>query len=130
MLRETCLLLSKTDDKKDYNDFLSLICDLFKDQIDKKKKEKENIYNHTSLIINYLLFILTLIINMKDNKKFVKLFLKKYYKILFSSIKEIKIISFNKILSDILSDLFLEEYKSIFFRNDEKDKELEELYNK
>ena len=128
MLRETCLLLSKTDNKKDYNDILSLICDLFKDEIDKKKKE--NIYNHISLIINYLLFILTLTINMKDNKKFVKLFLKKYYKIIFNSIKEIKIISFNKILSDILSDLFLEEYKSIFFRNDEKDKELEELYIK
>ena len=127
MLRETCLLLSTNDNKKVYNDFLSLICELFKEKIDKNKKE--NKFIQISLIINYLLFILTLTINMKDYPKFIKLFLKKYYKIIFNSIKEIKNVAINKILLDILSGLFLQEYKNIYFREDkEKDKELEELY--
>ena len=113
MLRETCLLLSTNDNKKVYNDFLSLICELFKEKIDKNKKD--NKFIQISLIINYLLFILTLTINMKDYPKFIKLFLKKYYKIIFNSIKEIKNVAINKILLDILSGLFLQEYKNIYF---------------
>ena len=125
MLRETCLLLSKNDSKTDYNDFLSLICDSFKEQIDKTKKDIK--YIQTSLIINYVLFILTLTINMKDYPRFVKIFLKKYFKLILNSIKEIKSKTINKLLLDLLSSLFTEEYKPIYFRK-EKHKELEEVY--
>ena len=80
MLKETCLLLSKNDSKTDYNDFLSFICDSFKEQIDKNKKDIK--YIQTSLFINYVLFILTLTINMKDYPRFVKTFLKKHFKLI------------------------------------------------
>ena len=125
MLRETCLFLSNKNDKKYYNDILSFACELLKEKVDKYKKDEN--YINTSLIINYLLFILTLIINLKDFPKFIKIFFKKYFKIILNLIKEIKNKKTNKILLDILSGLFLEEYKSIYFRK-EKDKELEELY--
>ena len=97
-----------------------------------KKKQiyiykKEVIYINNLVIRNYLLFILTLTINLKDYPSFLKILLKKYFKIILNSIKEIKNPKFSNILLDLLSGLFLEEYKSIYFRKD-KDKELEELY--
>ena len=125
MLRETCLLLTKKDDKKYYSEYLTLLVDMFKEKVDKYKKEVN--YINSSLIINYLLFILTLTINLKDYPSFLKILLKKYFKIILNSIKEIKNPKFSNILLDLLSGLFLEEYKSIYFRKD-KDKELEELY--
>ena len=125
MLRETCLLLTKKNNKKYYSDFLTLLIDFMKDIIDKNKKEDN--YKNKSLIINYLLFILTLTINLKDYPIFIKTLFKKYFKIILSLIKEIKNEKINNTLLDLLSGLFLEEYKSIYFRK-EQDKELEDLY--
>ena len=88
MLRETCLLLTKKDDKKYYSEYLTLLVDMFKEKVDKYKKEVN--YINSSLIINYLLFILTLTINLKDYPSFLKILLKKYFKIILNSIKEIK----------------------------------------
>jgi hypothetical protein len=125
VLRETCLLLTKKNNKKYYSDFLTLLIDFMKDIIDKNKKEDN--YKNKSLIINYLLFILTLTINLKDYPIFIKTLFKKYFKIILSLIKEIKNEKINNTLLDLLSGLFLEEYKSIYFRK-EQDKELEDLY--
>ena len=125
MLREICLLLTKKNNKKYYSEFLSLLIDFMKEIIDKFKKEDN--YQNKSLIINYLLFILTLTINLKDYPIFIKVLFKKYFKIILCLIKEIKNEKINNILLDLLSGLFLEEYKSIYFRK-EQDKELEELY--
>ena len=71
MLRETCLLLTKKDDKKYYSEYLTLLVDMFKEKVDKYKKEVN--YINSSLIINYLLFILTLTINLKDYPSFLKI---------------------------------------------------------
>ena len=125
MLREACLLLTKKNNKKYYSDFLTLLVDFMKEIIDKNKKEDN--YKNKSLVINYLLFILTLTINLKDYPIFIKALFKKYFKIILSLIKEIQNEKINNILLDLLSGLFLEEYKSIYFRK-EQDKELEELY--
>ena len=125
MLRETCLLLTKKNNKKYYSEFLSLLIDFMKEIIEKNKKEDN--YKNTSLIINYLLFILTLTINLKDYPIFIKVLFKKYFKIILNLIKEIKNSKTNVILLDILSGIFSEEYKSIYFRK-EQDKELEDLY--
>ena len=125
MLRETCLLLTKKDDKKFYNEYLVLLVELLKEKIDKYKKEEN--YINTSLVINNLLFILTLNINLKDYPIFLKLLLKKYFKIFLNLIKDIKNEKLSNILLDLLSGLFLEEYKSIYFRK-EKNKKLEEQY--
>jgi len=98
----------------------------------KKKLEilkKEDNYINTSLVINYLLFISTLAINLRDYPAFIKIFFKKYFKSILNLIKEIKNTKTNKILLELLNGFFLEEYKTIFFRKDkEKDKDLEELY--
>jgi len=98
----------------------------------KKKFEmlkKEDNYINTSLVINYLLFISTLAINLRDYPAFIKIFFKKYFKSILNLIKEIKNTKTNKILLELLNGFFLEEYKTIFFRKDkEKDKDLEELY--
>ena len=125
MLRETCLLLTKKNDKKYYSDFLTLLVEFLKEKIDKYKKEEN--YINTSLVINTLLFILTLTINLKDYPIFLKSLIKKNFKIILNIIKEIKNEKFANILLDLLSGLFLKEYKSLFFRK-EKNKELEELY--
>ena len=125
MLRETCLLLSNKNNKKDYNDFLTYVLEAMKAKIELFKKDDN--YINFFLAINYLLFILMVTINLKDYIIFIKLLFKKYFKMILNLIKEIKNEKTRKILLDLLSGLFLEEYKSIYFRKDE-DKELEELY--
>ena len=127
MLRETCLLLSKKNNKKDYNDFFNYILESMKEKIDLLKKNDN--YINSSLVINNLLFILMVIINLKDYLIFIKLLLKKYFKIILNLIKEIKNKKINQILLDLLSGIFLDEYKSIYFLK-EKNKEIEELYTK
>lgn len=126
-MREACLLLSKKNSKTSYSDFLSLFMELMKKKFEMLKKEDN--YINTSLVINYLLFISTLAINLRDYPAFVKIFFKKYFKSILNLIKEIKNTKTNKILLELLNGFFLEEYKTIFFRKDkEKDKDLEELY--
>ena len=125
MLRETCLLLSNKNNKKDYNDFLTYVLEAMKAKIELFKKDDN--YINFFLSFNYLLFILMVTINLKDYIIFIKLLFKKYFKMILNLIKEIKNEKTRKILLDLLSGLFLEEYKSIYFRKDE-DKELEELY--
>ena len=71
MLRETCLILTKKNDKKYYSEYLTLLMELMKEKIDKYKKEEN--YINSSLVINILLFILTLTINLKDYPIFLKL---------------------------------------------------------
>ena len=100
----------KKDDKKYHSKYLSLLVDMFKEKIDIHKKEV--IYINSSVILNYLLFILTLIINLKDYPSFLKILLKKYFKIILNSIKEIQNEQFSIILLDLLNGFFLEENKS------------------
>ena len=127
MLREACLLLSKKNSKTSYSDFLSLFMELMKKKLEILKKEDN--YINTSLVINYLLFISTLAINLRDYPAFIKIFFKKYFKSILNLTKEIKNTKTNKILLELLNGFFLEDYKTIFFRKDkEKDKDLEELY--
>jgi len=127
VLREACLLLSKKNSKTSYSDFLSLFMELMKKKLEILKKEDN--YINTSLVINYLLFISTLAINLRDYPAFIKIFFKKYFKSILNLTKEIKNTKTNKILLELLNGFFLEEYKTIFFRKDkEKDKDLEELY--
>ena len=127
MLWETCLLLSKNNIKTSYNDFLSLFMELMKKKFEILKKEDN--YINTSLVINYLLFVFTLAINLRDYPAFIKILFKKYFKPILNLIKEIKNTKSNKILLELLSGFFHEDYKTIFFRKDkEKDKELEDLY--
>ena len=125
MLRETCLLISKKNDKKFNNEFLLLLMEFMKEIIDKLKKEDN--YINTSLVINYLLFILTLLINLKDYPLFIKVFFKKHFKTILNYIKEIKNNKTSNILLDILSGIFSEESKSIYFGKN-LNKELIELY--
>jgi hypothetical protein len=85
----------------------------------KKKFEilkKEDNYINTSLVINYLLFVFTLAINLRDYPAFIKILFKKYFKPILNLIKEIKNIKTNKILLELLSGFFHEDYKTIFFR--------------
>ena len=125
MLRETCLLLTKKNNKKYYTEFLSILFEALKGKIDKLKKEQN--YKNISIAINYLMFILSLSINLRDYPSFIKILLKKYFKLIINLIKEIKNEKICNILLDLLNGLFNEEYKLIYFREN-RDKELEELY--
>ena len=124
-MRETCLLLTKKNNKKYYTEFLSILYEALKVKIDKLKKEEN--YKNISIAINYLLFILSLSINLRDYPTFIKILLKKYFKLIINLIKEIKNEKICNILLDLLNGLFNEEYKLIYFREN-RDKELEELY--
>jgi hypothetical protein len=125
VLRETCLLLTKKNNKKYYTEFLSILFEALKGKIDKLKKEQN--YKNISIAINYLMFILSLSINLRDYPSFIKILLKKYFKLIINLIKEIKNEKICNILLDLLNGLFNEEYKLIYFREN-RDKELEELY--
>ena len=124
-MRETCLLLTKKNNKKYYGEFLSILFEAFKGKMDKLKKEEN--YENISIVINHLLFILSLSINLRDYPIFIKILLKKYFKLIINLIKEIKNEKICNMLLDLLSGLFNEEYKLIYFRK-ERDKELEELF--
>ena len=91
-------------------------------------KEKGNYFN-MSILQNYLIFFMILTINLKSNPLFIKTvfrgednFLKQVVSCI-DGIDEKK----KKVLLGIINNLFLEEYKTIYFKEN-RDMELENLF--
>lgn len=89
-----------------------------------------------SILQNYIVFFMILVINIKDKKEFILwIFNKKnkFFKTIFQLCKDIKAIKMaNKqiyMIIGILNHLFLEEYKDLYFK-EVQDKELEEIFIK
>ena len=123
-----CQILSSSD--KIDRDF-ELILDLLLTSIHQKIKEYTNepSFNHLMLIQNYIIFFMVLVLNLKKYPNFIIIifngqlkFFTKLCDLLFS-MKSKK----NKKLLSIISNIFLEEYKDIYFRKPKND-ELENIF--
>jgi hypothetical protein len=91
--------------------------------------EKEIDLNNYSVLYNYSIFFMILILNLKSNKTFLFLLFEKdskLIKILLNILKNSSKYKNSNKISKILCNLFLSEYKDIFFSH--KDPFLEELF--
>ena len=81
-----------------------------------KKVEKSQIYFDMSILQNYMIFFMIITLNLKNNPKFICLFFNNEYFEKFIKALQHLPQQKKKIAFGILNNLFLEEYKLIYFR--------------
>ena len=122
-----CQIISNSKEKeKDFQKLLKYLLDSVKEKI--KEYSEDPTFNRLMLIQNYIIFFMVLVLNLKSFTSLIKLIFKgklSFFSQLRDNINNMKTRKKNKLLS-ILSNIFLKEYKSVFFDNN--DKELEELF--
>ena len=94
-----------------------------------KKVEKSQIYFDMSILQNYMIFFMIITLNLKNNPKFICLFFNNEYFEKFIKALQHLPQQKKKIAFGILNNLFLEEYKGIYFRP-EPQSELEDMFIK
>ena len=93
-----------------------------------KKVETSQIYFDMSILQNYIIFFMIITINLKGSPNFIRLFYKdEYFDKFIAAIDRLPKHK-KKIAFGILNNLFLEEYKGIYFREDEPQPDLEETF--
>jgi len=120
-------ILKKSGDIKDFEQILSLLLSSINPKIEQYSINQT--YNNLSLIQNYVIFFMILVLNLKEFTFFLKIIFEgkiKFFKTLCHSLFKIKSVKKKRILS-ILNHIFLEEYKVIFFRK-EQDEKLESIF--
>ena len=122
-----CQIINNSKEKeKDFEKLLEYLLISIKDKI--KEYECDPNFNKLMLIQNYIIFFMVLVLNLKNYSSLIKLIFQGnlgFFNDLRDSIFEMKTRKKNKLLS-ILSNIFLEEYKGIFFNKN--DKELEDIF--
>ena len=122
-----CQIINNSKEKeKDFEKLLEYLLISIKDKI--KEYEYDPNFNKLMLIQNYIIFFMVLVLNLKNYSSLIKLIFQGnlgFFNDLRDSIFEMKTRKKNKLLS-ILSNIFLEEYKGIFFNKN--DKELEDIF--
>lgn len=120
-------LLYKKGDEDNFNKILTLLLNEIKNKVEKLKTS--DIFFDLSILQNYVIFFMIITINLKSYPQFINnvfngptKFFKQLVK-LFTVLSKPK----KKILLGILNNLFLEEYKMIYFR-EERDEALEDLF--
>ena len=129
MTAEMCATLIKLGDEESFQKTLSLILYAIQNKIElfKKNPTQHNYF----LIKNYIIFFMIITINLKRYPSFIKNIFKgksNFFNDLVVIIKQIPKIKQRQELFSILNYLFLEEYKDLYFRKDEPDKELEQIF--
>jgi len=124
-----CETLIKLGDEDSFDKILSLMSYSIQNKIElyNKNPTQHNFF----LIKNYIIFFMILTINLKRYPAFIKnIFIGKsnFFNSLISMIKQIPKIEESKQLFSILNNLFLQEYKDLYFRTDKEDKELEKIF--
>ena len=126
---EMCQILKKSGDSKNFEQILTFLLSSIKSKIEKYAVFPG--FNNLSLIQNYITFFMVLVLNLKEYPSFIKLIFEgesKFFKTLCVNLFKMKTHKKKKLLS-ILNNIFLEEYKTIFFRKDQNASEdLENLF--
>ena len=130
MTSELCAIMSKLGEKQNVKTILSVIYSSIKKKIEIYKK-KQN-YINLSIIKNYIIFFMILFINIRQTGIFIKTVFEEgmnFFKSLISLIKEMDS-KIQKKLFGILNNIFLKDYKSLFFKKNssEKDETLEQIF--
>ena len=122
-----CQIINSSKDKeKDFEKLLEYLLESVKEKI-REHSEDPN-FNRLMLIQNYIIFFMVLVLNLKNYSSLIKIIFKGelgFFNNLRDSIFDMKTRKKNKLLS-ILSNIFLEEYKGVFFNKN--DKELEDIF--
>ena len=122
-----CQILSNSNSDKDFETILDLLLSSINDKI--KEYLEDPGFNRLMLIQNYIIFFMVLVLNLKKFPSFMKIIFNgqlQFFQKLCDSIFEMKSKKNKKLLS-ILSNIFLEEYKEIYFRKPKND-ELENIF--
>ena len=130
MTSELCKIMSKLGEKQNFKMILSLIYSSIKKKIE-IYNEKHNFLN-LSVIKNYIMIFMILFINIKQSGIFIKTVFEEgtnFFQSLISLIKQMDS-EIQNILFGILNNLFLNDYKPLYFRKNssEKDEKLEEIF--
>ncbi len=124
-----CATLVKLGDEESFEKTLSLISYSIQNKVElyNKNPTQHNFF----LIKNYIIFFMIITINLKKYPNFIKNIFKgksNFFNCLVQLIKQIKKIKKRHELFSILNYLVLEEYKGLYFRTEQPDKELEEIF--
>ena len=123
-----CQILSNGKDK-DLEEILELLLPSIQQKI--KEYSEQPSFNHLMLIQNYISFFMILVLNLSKYPSFIKIIFEgklNFFKNLCDLLFAMKTKKRKKLLS-ILNNMFLDEYKRIFFRKP-KDESLEDLFIK
>ena len=123
-----CSNLINLGDKKIFGKILSLILIEIKEKISLYNKEKTS--HNYFLIKNYIIFFMIITINLKNFSSFVLTIFegkKNFFKSLIESINTLNKTKRRDELFSILNYLFLEEYRDLYFNEEEKDKEKKKI---
>ena len=124
-----CETLIKLGDEDSFDKILSLMSYSIQNKIElyNKNPTQHNFF----LIKNYIIFFMILTINLKRYPAFIKnIFQGKsnFFNSLISMIKQMPKIEESRQLFSILNNLFLQEYKELYYRKDERDNDLEKIF--
>ena len=113
-----CQIISYSKDKeKDFEKLLEYLLDSIKEKI--REHSEDPTFNKLMLIQNYIIFFMVLVLNLKKYTSLIKIIFQgklSFFSELRDSINNMKTRKKIKLLS-ILSNIFLEEYKDVFFNN-------------
>ena len=87
---------------------------------------KEGIYNNLSVLQNYLTFFMILTINLKDFPDFIKTVFQGQFNFFNKLVEIIKKLKKKKKFLAIISNIFIDEYKELYFKKSSDD--LEQLF--
>ena len=126
-----CTTLIKLGDEESFEKIISLLLFAIKNKIDLYNTNPTS--HNYFLIKNYITFFMIITLNLKSYPSFIKnIFVGKtqFFKSLVDAIKTLPRQKQRDELLSILNYLFLEEYKDLYFRKDEKEKDesLEQIF--
>ena len=126
-----CATLTKLGDSDSFEKVNSLLIFSIKNKIDLYNKNPT--HHNYFLIKNYIIFFMIITINLKNYPSFIKnIFIgkDKFFQSLVDTIKGLPKQKQRDELFSILNFLFLEEYKDLYFKKEEKEKdeELEQIF--
>ena len=114
-----CQIISNSKEKeKDFEKLLEYLLDAVKEKI--RDYSDDPTFNKLMLIQNYIIFFMVLVLNLKKYKSLIKIIFEGklgFFSELRDSINNMKTKKKIKLLC-ILSNIFLIEYKDVFFRKD------------
>ena len=127
MISQLCKLIAKNNDnEKDFELFLTDLLESIKQKLNEYSQEQN--FDRFVKIQNYIQFFMLMVLNIKNNKTLVKIIFNGKLNFIYNLIDNINNLKSKKKnqLFNFLNQLFLEEYKDIFF--DSNDISLQELF--
>ena len=127
--KELCLIIAKFNDKKYYEKILDSLITSIKKKINTYNENQT--YLNLSIIKNYIMFFMILFLNIKQSLFVQTVFIGEnlFFKSFVNIINNIKSKKSKKFLFSLINNIFLGEYKNIFFKsNKERDVILEQIF--